>query len=90
MAGARVVAMTMGDDGAVDGGMGIDEELAGLAIKPAFGGVNPGLGMWCQHAGALQDSTTITRQQLNGPLTASLESEREVGRFEKAIRGGGN
>ena len=49
MARAGVIAMTMGDDGAVDGRMRIDEELAGLAKEPAFGGINPGLGMWCQH-----------------------------------------
>ncbi len=41
VSGAGVVAVAVGDDGAVHGPHGIDEEPAGFAPQPLRGGVEP-------------------------------------------------
>jgi len=45
----RVIAMPMGDDGAIDRAMRIDEELTGFAIEPAIGRIEPSFGMGKEH-----------------------------------------
>ena len=44
-----MVAMAMGDDGALDGAGGIDEEIAGGAIEPLRTRKQPGRGMGRRH-----------------------------------------
>jgi hypothetical protein len=43
MAGAGMVGVGVGDDGAGDGAQRVDKEVAGLAIEAVFGGFEPGL-----------------------------------------------
>jgi hypothetical protein len=45
VAGARMVAVAVGDDGAIHRPRGVDEEPAGLAIEPAGNGLQPVLGV---------------------------------------------
>ena len=59
VAGARVVAMAVRDDGAIDRARRIDEESAGLAIEPAVGRIQPFVDAGSAHAHLSGDAPNV-------------------------------